>query len=326
MEVNILKKQDKVIVAVMVIVGVIALCIYIPPLIDYGTSRTKYNQLRDKYTTSVTESAESAVEEDIPTESIEESEEIPENAIVSTSSDVPEELDELSSVTTTKDAAFPNARYLEKEKDFTPILKKISKEYKKLQKISVKHNELLKENKDYIGWIYVPETSISYPVVKSKDNKDYLRKAFDGSSSNSGSIFLDANCKDLLEEHPILYGHNMRDKSMFATLNSFVTDKDFVKEHPVFWFMTNDRICLYQVFSAHKCDPDDRDIFGSQTTDYRTRQRWMEAVDKMKEKSVFESDVDVAYGDQVMTLSTCTSARVDRAVIHGKMIAYSGKK
>ena len=341
-----MKKADIAIIACMVGVGVITAAIYLPRVFDYSKSRQEYSSLRQEYVSEeVTLSSESVPEsneisvlskESSPESQAESSEssESVKSTESATSTDEPVTEDDyddgyLDAVTTAADKTFPNTKYLDDEKDFEKVLEDIvvdKKLLKKLKKISVNHKELLDKNEDYIGWVYVPDTTISYPVVKSKDNNDYLHKSFEKSSSNGGCVFRDANCEAMNEEHIVLYGHNMRDGSMFAPLNSYVTNEEFVKEHPVFWFFSKDRIYLYQIFSAHKTKPSDRDIFGAQATDYSTRQKWMDAVKKMKENSIFESDVEIKYGDQVMTLSTCTPERVDRAVVHGKLIAYSGKK
>lgn len=337
-----MKRADVIIVTVMIAIGVITGVMYYPRLSDYGKSRQRYNQIREEYveeensetdtegvnvTNIVTEQSETSVSESdsILETDIEKAEETEEIKITKTEMETETETERMDESNVT----FPNAEYVEKVEDFDKILKEQNldvKNLKKLKYIKVKHDKLKKENEDYIGWIYVPETDISYPVVKSKDNADYLHKAFDGSASNSGCIFRDANIDDITEEHIILYGHNMRDNSMFAQLKSYVDDKDFVKKHPVFWFLTEDRMMLYRIFSAHTAQPDDRLIFGSQVYDYRTRKKWLSAVEEMKKKSVFKSNMDIVFGDQVMTLSTCTKARVDRSVTHGKLIAYSGIK
>ena len=346
-----MKKTDMIIIGAMITIAVVTLIIYVPKFHGYIRARDAYADIQHEYVHSGSVQKEN--KEEIKEKNTEENTDIQKNEMKNeinneekeegkeenqeenneennkeneeekeepaTSEKKMETLTPLKEVST-QSRTFPNAKYLE-DGDFNSIMDKVEDGL-----ITVDHKKLLEDNKDYIGWIYVPGTDISYPVVKSADNKEYLHKLFDGSSNSSGCIFRDTNCNDMTEEHIILYGHNMRDNSMFAQLKSFVNEKDFVTEHPVFWFLTDNRIYLYKVFSSHRADPSDRVIFGSQETDYRTKQRWMDAIETMKEKSVFDSDTDVTYGDQVMTLSTCTSDRVDRAVVHGKLIAYSGQK
>lgn len=110
----------------------------------------------------------------------------------------------------------------------------------------------LKEmNPDVIGWIYIPGTRIDYPVVKGKDNEEYLHKTFDGTENNSGSIFMDKDGKkDFLAAHNIFYGHHMRNGSMFADLLKF-RKQSFVKKHNEIILFTPKKMILLKVIAAY---------------------------------------------------------------------------
>ena len=91
---------------------------------------------------------------------------------------------------------------------------------------------LLAINSDCIGWIRIDGTDIDYPVVQAADNTFYLHHNFNQESAICGAIFMDyRNDIDMTREHLILYGHQMKDGSMFKQLNGY-KDKDFYKEHP----------------------------------------------------------------------------------------------
>ena len=83
------------------------------------------------------------------------------------------------------------------------------------------------QNADTVGWIILPDSKINYPIVKSKDNTEYLTTTFEGQSSNSGAIFLDMYCEsNFSNQNSIIYGHNMKNGSMFRALNN-LTDKEY---------------------------------------------------------------------------------------------------
>lgn len=90
----------------------------------------------------------------------------------------------------------------------------------------------LKEiNPDLVGWIYMEGTKIDYPIVKSHDNEEYLNRTFQGTSNRSGAIFMDKNCeKGFGSDNSVIYGHHMRDGSMFADLMKF-RESSFIKEN-----------------------------------------------------------------------------------------------
>ena len=85
---------------------------------------------------------------------------------------------------------------------------------------------------DAVGWITLPDSPIDYPVMKGKSNESYLRRLPDGTANSAGSIFMDERCdRDLADRNTILYGHHMRNGSMFAALTKY-KDADFAKSHP----------------------------------------------------------------------------------------------
>lgn len=170
-------------------------------------------------------------------------------------------------------------------------------------------------NGDYIGWIYVPKTRISYPVVQSDDNIDYLHRGFDGSYLYAGSIFMDCRNKKagLLSKRSILYGHNMRIGTMFAEIKKY-QEQEYYEEHDHFWFVAEDKAYRYSVFACNIASPYDDDHFGVQFLD---DDEFMEAIDKIVETSLIKTGVKVNARDHIMTLSTCTPDHARRNVVHG---------
>ncbi len=175
---------------------------------------------------------------------------------------------------------------------------------------------LLSENQDVIGWIDLPAVNISYPVVQGKDNDFYLHHALNREYLYAGSIFMDYQCSPNLKDyHTILYGHNMRDGSMFAVLKN-LSDQRVLEQCPYFWFYQQDRNYLYQIFSVFQSRS------GSETymirfKDDDTVEQWRQEIQKA---SVVENSIKLDEDSRIMTLSTCTGNGDIRWVVMGKLV------
>lgn len=115
--------------------------------------------------------------------------------------------------------------------------------------------ELLKKNEDVIGWIEVPNTSINYPLLKGRTNDTYLRTNIDKEYSIAGSIFADANTTNpFIDLNTILYGHNMKNGSMFADLIKY-KDEKYANEHRyIFLYLSDGTVSKYNLVSVHYID------------------------------------------------------------------------
>lgn len=170
-------------------------------------------------------------------------------------------------------------------------------------------------NADTYGWITVSGTDVDYPVVQGDDNSFYLRRSFYKTALNSGSIFVDAACDvPAKNRNTVLYGHNMKDGTMFHSLHNLANQAYF--EQAEIRLMTTEGIYVYDVYSVHK--PHELEpFFYTQFTDAK----WVEFLNWTKEQSIFpNSDVSLSPGDRVITLSTCISTTTQdpyRFVVHG---------
>lgn len=109
--------------------------------------------------------------------------------------------------------------------------KKAEKEYGKLQKKEIDFVELKKLNQDIVAWVKIPGTRINYPIVQGSDDEEYLHRTFLKKRNSSGAIFLEVKCKkNFTSENNIIYGHHMRNGTMFADLVK-LRDQKFVKKH-----------------------------------------------------------------------------------------------
>lgn len=180
----------------------------------------------------------------------------------------------------------------------------------------VDFDELLAINEEVVGWIRVGGCGISYPVVQADNNDYYLHRTFRREEVFSGSIFENCdNSKYFTDQNTILYGHNMKDGSMFASLRKFWEDPDAIS-NPYFWVFTPKFIYQYRIFSCSvvsKIGDPYRVRFS--TDDFRN---FIDTSKKATEVDV--GDVNVTTDDRIVTLSTCTGDDATRRIVQGKLI------
>lgn len=173
--------------------------------------------------------------------------------------------------------------------------------------------ELQDNNTDDIGWLYLPDTNINYPVMYSGDNDFYLHRAFDGSYLYAGSIFMDGRCiPDFSGTVSILYGHHMNNGSMFADVEKFM-NAAYMQTHPYGWILISNATYCIQFFSAARVDPTD--------AIYATELSQAQRMALLKEKSSVWLETDVSESDKLLMMSTCSTAGKNlRVVVTGKLI------
>lgn len=178
---------------------------------------------------------------------------------------------------------------------------------------SVDFNALKQKNKDYIGWIIVPGTSISYPVLQAKDNDKYLHRTMEGKYAYAGSIFMDFRVSGLWDDfHTILYGHNMKNKTMFHDMRYYVK-KDYWDKHQTIEIYLKDKIYVYKAFSFYKTIATD----DSYTLYYSNDQAKSDYIRYCQSSSKYNSKQSVNISDKIITLSTCSDSSGDgRYVLH----------
>lgn len=106
-------------------------------------------------------------------------------------------------------------------------------------------HKLKNENKDIVAWIYIPGTTVDYPILIGDTNEEYLYKDLEGNYNPLGSIFSDAK-KDLSEDHIKIYGHNMREFQMFGELRKFL-NKEYMEQHEKFYIYTENKLSLIHI-------------------------------------------------------------------------------
>ena len=175
------------------------------------------------------------------------------------------------------------------------------------QGFSVDFDELKGINPDTIGWIrFYPEPSIiNYPIVQTTDNEKYLHKTFSENDNTLGTIFLNAdNNANFNDRNSIIYGHRMKDGSMFRKLDEY-KDKSFWEANPYFYIYTPDgREIVYHIYSAATVKDTD-DVY---LTGFENDEAYQSYLDMTKRIAIYDTGVKVTTADSVVTLSTCTSA------------------
>ena len=149
-----------------------------------------------------------------------------------------------------------------------------------------------------IGWLYIPNTRISYPVMQGEDNEYYLHHDFDGIRLKAGSVFLDCRCENrFMNPVNILYGHNMKNGSMFAQVTSYTTDS-FFEAHRYGWLSTPETVYRLDFFACSIVRSDDRLYNGDSPIS-----EWMPHI---YDRAVVSRGMSYSGNDRFISLSTCS--------------------
>lgn len=186
---------------------------------------------------------------------------------------------------------------------------------------NVDFDALLEENPDTVAWIRFDEPAvISYPVVKSADNEEYLTKTFSANDNKLGAIFMDMrNSSDFSDRNTVIYGHNLKvGGEMFSQLKEYESE-EFCKEHPNFYIYTPDgKVRTYTVFSASVV----KDTAENYTLAYEDDEAFENYIQLCRDSSNYQVDVEVNAQSQIVSLSTCTNVQDDeRFLLQGVLTA-----
>lgn len=194
-------------------------------------------------------------------------------------------------------------------------------EVKGVPDLKVNFKGLSSINADVASWIYMPGVDISYPVVRGKDNDYYLQHTFEKNVSLSGAIFMDyQDSPDLVGFNTFIYGHNMRNGTMFGSLKKYLQDETLIQSAPYFYLYLKDGpVKKYRIFAYYQDD-------GNSDTYSRPSKEGEEAYLAMIRKKSFvrvtltpEEEKQAALFHEYVTLSTCTgfTGSGRRFLVHG---------
>lgn len=169
-------------------------------------------------------------------------------------------------------------------------------------------------NSDVVGWIYLEDSQINFPVAQGEDNSEYLYWLINGDYNGAGTPFMDyRNARDFSDRHTIIYGHNMNNGTMFADIHKYV-EQEYFDTHPVFWILTPAGDLRIEVFAGYITGVD----ADAWQLDFESDGAFAEWVEAARAKSSFVSSVIPGEGDRILTLSTCSnSANKTRFVLLG---------
>ena len=157
-------------------------------------------------------------------------------------------------------------------------------------------------NPDVLGWILIPDSQIDYPIVQGTDNQFYLQHTWDGKSSSVGSVFLEyCNQPDMTEFHTILYGHNRKDGSMFASLRKYAGEQ-YWRDHPYIYIVNSEGVFRYEVFSAYRAKVDSY-TYGLGFTRQQDKENFIQM---LLQNSQIDTGIQPEATDRILTLSSCS--------------------
>lgn len=187
------------------------------------------------------------------------------------------------------------------------------------QEARAQFRALLDVNPDVVGWLRIGNTAIDYSVVQGEDNAYYLNRNYKGEEASAGSIFLDFR-NDIGKAQPntVIYGHRMKDGSMFGDLKKFLKE-DFFRDTLTFQYDTLYHSYRAEIFSVYPATADLNYI----QTGFGNEQEYAAFLQSLQERSLYKTDTVLGVEDRILTLSTCDytlDPAKGRLVLHAKLI------
>lgn len=184
--------------------------------------------------------------------------------------------------------------------------------------------DALKEevNKDIYAWLYIPDSTIDFPVLRHPtDNSYYLLHNLDGSKGRPGCIYTENyNTMDFTDPNTVMYGHNMRVGTMFAGLHKY-EDEEFFAEHPYIYVYTPEKLFVYEVFAAYEYS-DLHLLLNFDFTNEHVFQKFLDDIYEMRSMNCnTKENLEVTAKNRILTLSTCVTGKDDkRYLVQGVLL------
>ena len=181
------------------------------------------------------------------------------------------------------------------------------------KKYKINFEELKQKNSDTVAWLKIENTNIEFPIVQANNNSYYLTHNFDKEYNVAGWIFADYKNKlDGTDRNIVVYGHNMRNNSMFGSLKDVITEEWYNnEENKYITFVTENDYQTYQVFSVYQIKTEDYYI----KTEFKSNE-FTEFIDTITKRSKKDFGINVSKEDTILTLSTCANNNKYRVVLH----------
>lgn len=184
--------------------------------------------------------------------------------------------------------------------------------------------ELYLLNNDIVGWIFIPDTQVDYPVMQTPDSPDYyLKRNFDKASSARGCIYVREQCDVFApSDNVTIYGHRMKSGAMFGQLDKYF-QYDFYDSHRYIYFDTLKELHTYEILAVFLTTASQGEGFAYHMfVDAQSEEEFTDYVNTCKRLSFYDTGVEAAYGDSLITLSTCEYSQPNgRLVVVAKRIS-----
>ena len=227
--------------------------------------------------------------------------------------DIEKQISDIENKIDVKEIEVKKAEKVNPEKDKNSLYFK----FIKMPLIEVDFTNLLKQNKDTVGWLQVKGTNVNYPFVQGKDNDYYLKHSFNKNKNDAGWVFMDyRNNKNNWDQNTIIYAHSRLDTSMFGTLkNIFKSDWLKNRDNHIIRISTEKENTMWQVFSVYKI----KTTTDYLTTSFSTQKEYQKFLNMIEKRSTFDFKANVTTDDKIITLSTCYNDTT-KTVMHAKLI------
>ena len=177
-------------------------------------------------------------------------------------------------------------------------------------------DKLKNEYDEAIGYIEIPNTNISYPIMQGEDNDYYLKHLPNGDSNKIGSIFIDYRNNEFNDQNTIIYGHNFNNGTMFSDLLNYKSD-DFYKNHSKYAIYVSDRKMEVEIFGVYVLDVTKEKI----PINFETLDVFNDYIDKIMENNLIKSNFEINENDRLVSLCTCANGSwKNRLIVVGKVI------
>lgn len=187
--------------------------------------------------------------------------------------------------------------------------------------IKVDFDKLKNINPEVVGWLYCKDTQINYPIVQTDNNEKYLHNLINGEYNFAGTLFVDYRCeKDFAGLNTIVYGHNMKNGSMFGDLPKYRA-QDYYDAHPIMWLLTPDTTYKVELLSG-QITPSDSDAYDI----IEKPDDLSKYLENAVSNSAFKTNSSVDDAKKIITLSTCSYEYENaRFVVIGKLVEYNNE-
>lgn len=179
-------------------------------------------------------------------------------------------------------------------------------------------DEFVKKYNETVGWLWFEDGRLNYPIMRADDNNKYALKDYAGNDSDTGAIFLDyRNATDFSDSNSIIYGHNMRNRTMFGALKIYKEDLGFLELHKYFQIITSEGKSRYQIFAFMDVPKNSYiyDVIGKKPSNMR------EYLDTIEYKTYIDTGIEPTVDDQIVMLSSCTKSDELYFVIFGVKVS-----